>query len=199
MAANTSWVNRRYGRKIGFLSHLRANAGLYAGSYRDYTTLDWTAVDRLIFICRGNICRSAYAHALALKQGLSATSAGLNATSGTPANDAGVRLAAQRGVDLSPHRSKRLDELSVTDGDLFVCMEPEHATSLTSRLGTGMAGQVTLLGLWSRPRRAFLQDPYGLTDDYWQTCLDILDSGVGNIGARLGDKSHRTAGDHAAA
>ncbi len=199
MAASTGWVNRRYGRKIGFLHHLRADAGLRFGQYRDYESVDWDAVGRLIFICRGNICRSAYADALARKQGLEATSAGLNATSGAPANDAGTRLAAQRGVDLTAHSAQRLEELTLTGDDLLVCMEPEHATSATARLGTEMAGQVTLLGLWSQPRRAFLQDPYGLPDDYWETCLDILDSGVRSIGAKLGDRAHRSTGDHAAA
>jgi hypothetical protein len=43
---------------------------------------------------------------------------------------------------------------------------------------------MTLLGLWARPRRPWLSDPYGTGNDYWQTCLDIIDNAIENIAAQ---------------
>ena len=34
-------------------------------------------------------------------------------------------------------------------------------------------------------RRPFLQDPYDLTDDYWDTCLDTIDSALNCISSIL--------------
>ncbi len=61
-------------------------------------------------------------------------------------------------------------------------MEPWQAEAL-ERLGVG---QVTLLGLWSRPERPHLHDPHGLADDYFRTCFRLIDSAVEAMVARLG-------------
>ena len=178
----------KYGHKSGLLRLLIGRTYLFAGGYRRYRSVNWNIVQRLVFICQGNICRSAYAEAHAQKLGLGAASAGWQANPGGPAHPDTIRLAAQRNMDLSDHRASRVAQMSFMDGDLLICMEPAHARAIRRLTEKNRQQQVTLLGLWATDRRPFIQDPYGLTDEYWNTCLDSVDSGIHNISVILGNR-----------
>ncbi|MET0373752.1 MAG: phosphotyrosine protein phosphatase [Rhizorhabdus sp.] len=171
-----------YGGKRGFALNLLAVAETLLPRFRPMRRIDWARVERLVFICKGNICRSAYAQGRAAQAGLVAVSAGLDTQSGLPASQTAIDMGEARGLDLKPHRTRRLDELDLGPGDLMICMEPPQARAALAHFP---AAQVTLLGLWSRPRRPWLFDPYGLDTAYWRTCLDLIDSGVAAITARI--------------
>lgn len=75
---------------------------------------------KILFLCTGNSCRSQMAEgwARALKgDGLEAYSAGIE-THGLNPN--AVRVMAEAGVDISTHRSKRVDELAAVPFDVVV-------------------------------------------------------------------------------
>ena len=171
-----------YGGKRGFVLNLRATAQTLLPAYRPMRRIDWARVERVVFICKGNICRSAYAQGRAGQARLPAVSAGLDTRSGLPADPTAITLGAVRGIDLGEHRTRRIDELEPGPGDLMICMEPPQARVAQARFPDA---QVTLLGLWSRPRRPWLFDPYGLGDAYWRNCLDLIDSGIADIAARI--------------
>src|SRR5947207_1846609 len=85
---------------------------------------------RVLFVCTGNICRSPLAEALFRKllaergvAGVTVASAGLFAAEGASASEDVVKAAAERGVDLTAHRARRLDPRSLGSGDLVVVME----------------------------------------------------------------------------
>jgi protein-tyrosine phosphatase len=134
----------------------------------------------LVFVCKGNICRSAYAHAKVGSAGFPAASFGIAAPSGVAADEKAITHAAARKVSLAAHRTTPLREYAPRRRDLVVCMEPAQA-KLIANIYAGEAVQVTLLGLWSRPRRPWLFDPYGAYDGYWGACLDAIDSGTDHI------------------
>lgn len=174
-------MNNLYGRKIGFLRLVFALISDYLGSYSIYRNICWEKVQRLVFICDGNICRSAYAEARATKLALPCGSAGLRAVQSGSADPVAVKFAAKRNISLSGHRTTCLSNFQKRDGDIFICMEPSQALIIKQKIGNNPTQQVTLLGLWSKDRRPFLQDPYGLSDEYWKVCLDIIDSALDNI------------------
>jgi len=174
-------MNDRYGRKIGFLRLLLADIYDLFGCYSAYKNVRWEEAKRLVFICKGNICRSAYAEARANQLMLHATSAGLGAIKNGPADPYAIKVAAQRNVNLNLHQTTPVSDFKKKDGDIFICMEPLQALFIRNRIDSNPKQQVTLLGLWSNERRPYLQDPYGLSDGYWTTCLDIIDSAVENI------------------
>lgn len=137
-----------------------------------YVNVDYSRVERVIFVCKGNICRSAYAEKKFNMLAGGAISAGVDAKSGRPANADAVRLAAERGVDLCTHRTQNVGDLQVRSGDLFVCMEKWHADAVFSLLKeTGI--QILLLGGVSGLPR--ISDPYGKSDIYFERVFCQID------------------------
>jgi protein-tyrosine phosphatase len=134
-------------------------------------------VERLVFVCKGNICRSAYAHAKVVATGFPSFSCGMTAQAGTPADPKAAFLAIERNVSLTRHRATQFSAFVARKGDLIVCMEPWQAKTVEASLAN-RGTPVTLLGLWSRPPRPWLFDPYGLQDCYWSTCFDLIDCGI---------------------
>jgi len=165
-----------YGGKRGFLEHVRTRALYALGAYRSGRNIEWSAVERLAFVCKGNICRSPYACARARSLGVNAASFGLDAVDGAPANPAALANARVRGIDLSDHLSARVPSTALTRRDLVIVFEPEQMSQVRLRIGDD--AQVTLLGVWSRPVRPHIQDPYGLGDRYFQHCFAIIDSSI---------------------
>lgn len=177
------YVADRYGGKRGLIRHVWHLAGLYAGVFSRHALLEPRRVQRLMFVCRGNICRSPYAEAVVNRRGLiSAASFGLEARTGSPAHDKAIRNARVRGIDLGGHRATSVDDVAIREGDLLVAMEPHHAATLAQRFP---AAQVTLLGIWAASRRPFIQDPYSCGDGYYQECFGFIDAAVDGLVRRL--------------
>jgi protein-tyrosine phosphatase len=169
-----------YGRKAGLLKNFgyRLLEGL--GFLRQYRQIRWADVRRLVFICSGNICRSAYAASKARKLGLPACSFGLQTGGGDPAHGLVKEIAAMHGLDLSEHISRPFSEHISTPGDLLIVMEPSQATIVRAS-ARGSGAQTTLAGLWARQSRPYLQDPNNLAQEYFETCCTLLDQAVENM------------------
>lgn len=61
-----------------------------------------------------------------------------------------------------------IQQLELTGADLVVGMEPCH---LNSPALEGFApAQMTLLGLWGRPRKVYIHDPYGAGSHFFECC-----------------------------
>ncbi len=170
----------RYGgRKASFYS-MQARALDALGMYRGARDIPWAEIHQLVFVCKGNICRSPYAAERARHSGARAVSCGLGATDGSAADPDAVHNASRRGIDLSAHRSRAFDARNLWDSDLVILFEPVQLVEARRRIGA-RAIHLTLLGLWSQPRLPYLHDPYGLSDRYFERCYAVIDSGVRTI------------------
>ena len=94
------------------------------------------------FVCEANQARSPAAAALFTAElrrhrpgdaAWTVTSAGVFATAGVPALPAMQDLAAARGLDLSAHRSRGLDEHATAIADLLLTMTREQADLIGAR------------------------------------------------------------------
>jgi protein-tyrosine phosphatase len=173
-----------YGGTRGYLENVRARAFYALGAYRSARDIEWAAVTRLVFVCKGNICRSPYASARARLLGVPAASFGLDAAEGAPADPAAWRSARSRDVDLSAHRSARLESCRITDDDLLVVFEPSQLAEIRRR-PSDRTPRVTLLGIWVQPLRPHIEDPYGRSDRYFQRCFSIIDASVAELIRRM--------------
>jgi protein-tyrosine-phosphatase len=75
---------------------------------------------RLLFVCIGNTCRSPLAAAVAsaiLGTRVYAESAGITETGRPAASDTIAVLQERFGIDLTGHRSRHLDEVTVAEFD----------------------------------------------------------------------------------
>lgn len=173
-----------YGGKAAMLKHFAYFAYAALGGFARYRRIDLARVQRLVFVCKGNICRSPYAEARARAQGYAAISFGLDTTSGSTAYTDAVVNASARGLDLGRHGARTGDESQLTPHDLVICMEPQQAAAVAAKARAAGA-QVTLLGLWAQPLRPYIQDPYGRNDAYFQKCFGIIDCALANLGREL--------------
>jgi protein-tyrosine phosphatase len=173
-------IAHRYGRKVGWLKYYWFILLLRLGAYRAYKKIEWDRVMRVVFVCRGNICRSPYGEARARALGLKACSRGLDTNGDRPAHRTAIDVAYRLGVDLSRFRSTAFDAKSIMRSDLLVAMEPYQAKRLKDMCGSTQP-QITLLGLWHPRSRPFVQDPYNACPEYFETCFTILDESVRRI------------------
>jgi len=107
-------------------------------------------IDRFLFVCHGNICRSPYAAAVANRllseRGTSrihADSAGFFGPD-RPSPDTAVEVARERGLDLGAHRSKLVTPELVRTARLIIVMDPSQRATLIGRYGR--ADDIVVMG-----------------------------------------------------
>lgn len=177
----TCLLSETYGSKRGLLFAHWFKLRYQIGGFRRYRKIDWQAVDRLIFVCKGNICRSAFAEAVARSLKVKAISCGIDTRPGFAANDSAIRAAAEKGIDLGNHATTTIQSLSISKNDLLIAMEPWHIDYLRKNIGDNC----TLLGLWGCPESPYIQDPYGLSDEYFNNCFDYIEKSVHEVASKI--------------
>lgn len=137
---------------------------------------------RILIVCYGNICRSPYAEA-SLRRRLASEgrSEVMVDSSGfygpdRPANELGARIALERGIDLSSHRSKLFGSNAWTAADLILVMTREHQRRLVKELRVAPE-LVELLGDFdvADPPEREISDPYAQPDDEFRRVFDQID------------------------
>lgn len=173
----------RYGPLFRWLSQgvrrrwrrLEAEIASRTGRLDRWKRIEWARVERLVFVCSGNICRSPYAEAIALRRGVDAVSCGTTASGGATADPTAIKVADRFDIELRGHCSSRLVDLEIRASDLLVIMDTSH---LPSTLGVAEASgaQLTLLGLWDGQQPAVIRDPFGQPADEFEYCFQRIGS-----------------------
>jgi protein-tyrosine phosphatase len=166
-----AWIDRRFGTWRGLLRLLLAYAELATGRLRAFRLRHPEQVQRVVYVCLGNICRSAYGDKLARELGLHVASLGLSTSTGAASPAEAVDAARRQGVDLDGHRAVDWVDFKVRPGDLFLVMEVRQAHELRRRLGPRNDVQVCLLGMLCSPAMPHLHDPFSLSAGYFDTCF----------------------------
>jgi len=169
-------VSSRFGTSRGLVRLLLAHAQTLAGIAK-IVLPEADAVRRLVFVCQGNICRSAFAEAAARQLGLASCSFGLSATAGTGAHTPAIDVADTLGIDLRLHRATTWQDYTPHTGDVLLAMEVRQLDRLAANPGLADLPR-TLLGLWASPRRPHLHDPYLLSPAYMRTCFEAIATAV---------------------
>jgi len=97
-------------------------------------------------------------------------SAGTAAWDDQPATETAVRVAAQAGVDLSGHRSRRLTPAMVRGADMVLVMERGHLAAVRA-LGADPE-RSHVLSEWPGPGEPGLEisDPFGASSEAYEEC-----------------------------
>lgn len=184
-AIGKPYAGREFGSRKAMLRFwIHALQARYLFRYRRYANADWRRVERLVFVCAGNICRSPYGEYVAKKMGQDAISFGLTTRGDDPANERASTVAMSRGLDLLHHRSRSSCDVEFSSADLLICMEVEQARRLEARSDLNNA-QIVLLGMFCDKSIPHIPDPYAKSEAYFRRCFDWIEAGTESICSTL--------------
>lgn len=179
----TKNIKDKYGSRRGAISaHVHILLFKF-GKYNAYRKVDWSTIDRLVFVCKGNICRSAYSEAFAKSLGLDAISCGIDTVSGNSANSTAIEVAASRKFDLRQHKTTPISEIKFKETDLLLAMEPWQVEYLSKEFNGSR--NCSLLGLWGQPVRPYIHDPYGFSSSYFNNCFNYLENSIHEVARKI--------------
>lgn len=136
----------------------------------------------LLAVCTANLCRSPMAEGLlrhyitqaGLAEQVTVLSAGTFATPDKPALDFTVEAMAQRGIDISTHKTRQITPDLLRLADLILVMDEEHRRSVFYHSPSYLAK--TLLFSELSGDNAYIYDPYGLDKTAYARTRDILET-----------------------
>ena len=143
---------------------------------------------RILIACKGNICRSPYAEAklrqlltrASLNQ-INVHSCGILTTPGKSCHPLALKIASERGIDLTHHQTMSVSAIDLSGIDLILLMDPRHEEALTGG-NNRVKEKSALLASFAlaRLRNVVIADPYRdesvpTNDDIFRQCFDKID------------------------
>lgn len=142
--------------------------------------------ERVMFVCSGNICRSAYGEyrfkkmcAECGKEETQVVSAGTLRIQGRAASDEMIETGKERGLDLTPHRSNGISRFLVDSSDVIFVMAPMHRTEIL-RISPESENKIVLLGEWLNTPKEEIDDPIRQSMDFYRRVTEEIDEALKN-------------------
>jgi protein-tyrosine-phosphatase len=144
--------------------YLRARAGTWLARRRNGPSALPARVGSILFVCHGNIIRSALAEALAKRElppgNVRIGSAGVGAQPGRESDSRARAVARELGISLDGHRARPVTDALLADADVVFVMDELNAGLLLA-LHPQAERKVRFLGEWHRGARSrVISDPY---------------------------------------
>jgi glycine hydroxymethyltransferase len=142
-------------------------------------------MEKVLFICTGNVCRSPMAEGLlrrALGDKVEAFSAGLGAGKGQPPSAHAIEVLRREGIDISGIRSQPVNADLLRQADHIFTMTQDHLDMLLL-LFPEMAPKARLLRFKEAAKggRSDVKDPIGGTRETYELCKEDIRAALPSV------------------
>lgn len=133
-------------------------------------------IKNILVVCVGNICRSPMAEAIftQIAPSLKIESAGIGALIGHGADPIAQQLMDEKGLDISSHRAKQINEILCTQNDLILVMETNHKIFIEKNFPI-TRGKVFSL---CHSQKVDIPDPYRQDKEAFRYSLKLIEHGI---------------------
>lgn len=135
-------------------------------------------IKNILFVCTGNICRSPMAEYILRTRvddkKINVSSAGTHALVAYPADSAVLHVMQSKGLDLSLHRARQINESLIDNSDLILTMSSEQKKYL-EKYYLNACGKVFRIGEWSE---FDVMDPYKRPKVVFEQVYALLMQGI---------------------
>lgn len=136
---------------------------------------------KIMFICTGNICRSAMAHWLMKKKleeknisDVEVCSSGIYAMQGDISTDEAIEVMEEYAVNLKQHRATPTYKSNINEMDLILCMTSSHKQNLINTY-PNLVNKIYTLKEYVEIDEIDIKDPWGYTIVVYRYCAAEID------------------------
>lgn len=137
---------------------------------------------KIMFICTGNICRSAMAHAMLEKRAkeenkdIEVYSCGVFAENGDVPTYEGIDVMREYGIDLSNHRATNIRNSNIKDMDIILCATSSHKNNVISMYPELKEKVYTMKEYAGYDKRDIdIKDPWGYGIAIYRMCASEIE------------------------
>ncbi|QMU61427.1 MAG: hypothetical protein GKR92_06855 [Gammaproteobacteria bacterium] len=131
---------------------------------------------QVLFVCKGNICRSPFAKEYAEKISSNEVqwySAGYFPVSGRSSPDSALAASQKFGISLNDHRSQEADKIDLNKYSLIIVFDKHNYQSILGSNGN-IKGKLIFLGQLSNTQDIEIPDPYGESIEYFESIYESI-------------------------
>lgn len=143
----------------------------------------------ILFVCKGNICRSPFAEHYArrwLPPTVTVKSCGYYPIDGRPSPAIAQQVAQQFGIELESHRSQVISEQLVADADLIFIFDELNRDTVSQRFPSS-SGRIFEVGVLGSRYPCRVDDPYGGEEATFANAYAQIAEAIDHLAAKLGE------------